>query len=146
MPEAVYHHHRCSWKPRYVVPRRSMATDMHEPHTLSGWTSWRDEWTVADVEKALAYVGLVGWTFDSWTDGDMQFMHKAVVPFDDLAKLRIAFTPLRMVVEAVVDQDTLDEQNLKHEKAGGTPLHREPTPLMVLVTMSWNEVSDPEAL
>lgn len=113
---------------------------------LHAFASWRDEWTRADVEKALACAGLKDWTFDHWSDGDMQFMNKGPVDFDDLAKLRITFTPRRMSVEAVVDSDALDEQNLAYERSGANPLHREPIPLMVLVTMSWNVVSDPEAV
>lgn len=121
---------------------------MIEHKQLHDWASWRDEWTAADVEKALAYAGLKDWTFDHWSDGDMQFMHKGPVPvpFDDLAKLRITFTPLRMVVEAVLDSDAEDELNLAWERAGADPRHRPPTPLMVLVTMSWNVISDPEAV
>ena len=110
------------------------------------FASWREEWTAADVEKALAYAGLKGWTFDHWSDGDMQFMHKDPVPFDDLAKLRITFTPRRMLIEAVVDSDALDEQDRTHKHAGGHPLDRQAIPLMVLVTMSWNVASDPEAV
>jgi len=119
---------------------------MIEHKRLHEFASWRDEWTAADVEKALAYAGLGGWTFDHWSDGDMQFMHKGPVPFDDLAKLRITFTPLRMSVEAVVDSDLHDEQSLAWERAGRQPLQRQPIPLMVLVTMSWNAISDPEAV
>lgn len=119
---------------------------MIEHKRLHDFASWRDEWTESDVEKALAYTGLQGWTFDHWSDGDMQFMHKGPVPFDDLAKLRIAFTPRRMSVEAVVDSDAEDAQNLEWERAGSHPLHRQPIPLMVLVTMSWNVTSDPEAV
>jgi hypothetical protein len=123
---------------------------MLEHKELHGITSWRAEWTGDDVEKALAYAGLKGWTYDNWSDGDMQFMHcmshKDPVSFDDLAKLRITFTPLRMIIEAVVDSDADDAQRLVWDRAGSNPLHRTPTPLMVLVTMSWNEISDPEAV
>lgn len=119
---------------------------MIEHKALHEWASWREGWTGADVEKALAYAGLKDWTFDNWSDGDIQFMHKGPVPFDDLAKLRIAFTPRRMNVEAVVDSDAEDAQNLEWESAGSHPLHRQPIPLMVLVTMSWNALSDPEAV
>ena len=104
---------------------------------LHAFASWRDEWTAADVEKALAYAGLKGWTFDNWSDGDMQFMHKGPVRFDDLAKLRIAFTPLHMIIEAVIDSDAEDVQNIEWERRGSKPLERESVPLMVLVTMSW---------
>lgn len=119
---------------------------MIEHKRLHDFASWRDEWTKADVEKALTYAGLQGWTFDHWSDGDMQFMHKGPVPFDDLAKLRITFTPRRMSVEAVVDSDAEDAQNQEWKRAGSDPLHRQPIPLMVLVTMSWNATSDPEAV
>lgn len=118
---------------------------MIEHKQLHDWASWRDEWTAADVEKALAYAGLQGWTFDHWSDGDMQFLNKGPVPFDDLAKLRIAFTPLRMSVEGVVDSDAEDAQNLEWERNGSHPLQRPASPLIVLVTMSWNKTSDPEA-
>jgi len=110
--------------------------EMHE------WASWRDEYTLADVEKALAFAGLKGWKFDHWSDGDAQFMHPGPVTFDDLAKLRVTFTPRSMVVEAVVDQDAEDERLVAWERAGANPLDRGATALMVLVTMSWNEVSD----
>jgi hypothetical protein len=105
-------------------------------------TSWREAWTAADVEKALAYAGLTGWRFDNWSDGDMQFMHTGPVAFDDLAKLRITFTPLRMVVEAVVDAEA-DEALLTWKQAGSQPLA---IPVIVLVTLSWNAVSNPEAV
>ncbi len=119
---------------------------MVEHKALHEWASWREEWTHADVEHALAYAGLKGWTFDHWSDGDMQFMHEGPVPFDDLAKLRIAFTPLRMSVEAVVDADKEEALDRAWKQAGSHPLHRPSVPLMVLVTMSWNVVSDPEAV
>lgn len=119
---------------------------MLEHKQLHDFASWRDEWTAADVDKVLTYVGLQGWTFDHWSDGDMQFMHRGPVPFDDLAKLRIAFTPRRMNVEAVVDSDAQDAQDLAWERAGSHPLDREPISLMVLVTMSWNTTSDPQAV
>ena len=111
-----------------------------EHKEMHDFASWRDEWTAADVEKALAYAGLKGWTFDHWPDGDMQFMFKGPgpVPFDDLAKLRIAFTPRRMSIEAVVDYDTSDDQIAAWEAAGSSPLQRPALPLMVLVSMSWN--------
>jgi len=118
---------------------------MIEHKELRAWTSWREEWTGTDVDQALAYAGLKGWRFDHWSDGDMQFMCTEPVPFDDLAKLRIAFTPLRMVVEAVVDSDADDEQCLEWERNGRDPRHRQPA-LMVLVTMSWNAISDSEAV
>jgi hypothetical protein len=107
-----------------------------------GWTSWRDEWTAADVEKALAYADLQGWTFDHWSDGDMQFMNTGPVLFDDLAKLRIAFTPRSMRVAATVDHDAQDAQDQEWESAGADPLQRQSIPLMVLVTMSWNVTVD----
>lgn len=110
---------------------------MIEHKKLHAFASWRDEWTAADVEKALAYAGLKNWTFDNWSDGDMQFMHQVAVPFDDLAKLRITFTPLRMTIEAVIDSEAQDAQNLEWERRGSQPLDRESVPLMVLVTMSW---------
>jgi len=119
---------------------------MLEHKELHEFASWRDEWTASDVEKALAYAGLGGWAFDHWSDGDMQFMHKGPVPFDALAKLRITFTPRRMNIEAVVDSDAEDAQSLEWERAGSHPLQRQPIPLMVLVTMSWNVISDPEAV
>jgi hypothetical protein len=117
-----------------------------EHKKLHDFVSWRAEWTSADVEKALAYASLEGWTHDHWSDGDMQFMHEGPVAFDDLAKLRITFTPLRMVIEAMVDSDKDDEQKAAWERAGARPLDRPATPLMVLVTMSWNVRSDPEAV
>jgi hypothetical protein len=124
---------------------------MIEHKELHAFASWREEWTAADVERALVYAGLKGWTFDHWPDGDMQFIHKGPVDFDDLARLRIAFTPRRMLVEAVVDSDADDAQSLEWERNGSAltrihPLQRAPTPLMVLVTMSWNVISDPEAI
>lgn len=119
---------------------------MLEHKQLHEWASWRDEWTALDVEKALAYAGLQGWTFDHWSDGDMQFMHKGPVSFDDVAKLRITFTPRRMVIEACVDSDAEEDQNLAWERAGANPHQRKLPPLMVLITMSWNAVSDPEAV
>lgn len=119
---------------------------MIEHKELHDFASWREEWTAADVEKALAYAGLKSWTFDHWSDGDMQFMYKGPVDFDDLARLRITFTPRRMIVEGVVDSDADDAQNLEWERNGSHSLQRAPTPLMVLVTMSWNVTSDPEAV
>jgi hypothetical protein len=119
---------------------------MLEHKKLHEFASWRDEWTASDVEKALAYAGLQSWTFDHWSDGDMQFMHKGPVSFDELAKLRITFTPRRMSVEAAVDSDTEEVQDLEWERAGFHPLQRQSTPLMVLVTMSWNVTSDPEVV
>ena len=122
---------------------RSPALGAQELHA---WASWRDEWISADVEKALAFAGLTGWQFDSWSDGDMQFMHSGAVPFDDFAKLRITFTPRRMVIEAVVDILEDDKQSAARARACAEPLDRISTPLMVLVTMSWNASSDPEAI
>jgi hypothetical protein len=115
------------------------------PQELHAWASWRDEWISADVEKALAFAGLTGWRFDSWSDGDMQFMHSGAVSFDDLAKLRITFTPRRMVVEAVIDIDEDDKQAAARARAGAKPPKFDRPPLMVLVTMSWNATSDAEA-
>jgi len=113
---------------------------------MTSCTSWRDEWTSEDVKKALAYAGLEGWTHDHWSDGDMQFMHGGPVTFDDLARLRITFTPRRMIVEAVVDSDT-DEKQIATWKRAGSPSGQRPAlPLVVLVTMSWNAISDPEAV
>lgn len=109
-----------------------------EHKALHEWASWRDEWTGEDVEKALAYVGLKDWTYDHWSDGDMQFLHKGPVAFDDLAKLRIAFTPRGMVVEAVVDDVALEEQNNERAKTGLPPLPSDYVPCRVLVSMSWN--------
>lgn len=110
---------------------------MIEHKELHAFASWRDEWTADDVERALAGARLVGWTFDHWSDGDMQFMHRGRVSFDELARLRITFTPRQMIVEASVDSEMEDEQNLAWERAGSHPLERPPTPLMLLVSMSW---------
>ena len=119
---------------------------MIEHKELHAFASWRDEYTEADVDKALAFAGLKGWTFDHWSDGDAQFMHPGPVPFDDLAKLRITFTPLHMVVEAIPDSDKDDEQRIAWEHAGAKPRDHPITPLMVLVTMSWSTASNPEAV
>lgn len=109
---------------------------MIEHKELHDFASWRDEWTADDVEKALTYAGIKGWTFDYWSDGDMQFMHPGPVPFDDLAKLRITFTPLRMDIAAVVDIDAEDAQKLEDAAPKPHP------PLLVLVTMSWNALKE----
>ena len=119
---------------------------MIEHKQLHEWVSWREEWTYADVEQALATAGLVGWTIDHWSDGDIQFMHQGPVAFDDLARLRVAFAPRRMIVEAVVDSDKEEELDRAWKKAGSHPLHRPSIPTMILVTMSWNVESDPEAV
>jgi hypothetical protein len=111
---------------------------MIEHKRLHDFISWREKWTGDDVEKALADAGLTGWTFDHWSDGDMQFMHKGPVPFDDLVKLRIAFTPKHMNVMGMVDPNIAPRHKAVLSMVDDTsPPGLEFIPLMVLVNMSW---------
>lgn len=87
--------------------------------------SWRETYATEDVERALAFARLVGWSHEVWEDGDIQFVAPDMdngmgVLFADLAKLFVTFTPVKMVVQALV------------EEIGGDP--------KLYVTMSWNEV------